>query len=84
MTRTRQAMLFGATRERSPRRRLMQVIDAGVSPSCQIRRGEHVVRCECPRCGYRSGWIQVRTITEGRTQPCPRCAGKKGDQHGSD
>jgi DNA-directed RNA polymerase subunit RPC12/RpoP len=55
--------LFGGL-PRAPRILRMHVIDAG----------EGVAKFRCARCGYSSGWVSVRTVTEGkRGIPCPRC-----------
>lgn len=49
-------------------RALMRVYDAG---DCNAG---HIVQFRCARCGYDSGWVHVRTITEAkRGLPCPRC-----------
>jgi hypothetical protein len=56
-------------RKRASPRVLMHVVDAG--PGCDD--AEQVVM-QCGKCGHKTGWITVRTMTEAkRGQPCPKC-----------
>lgn len=67
-----QPTLFENERARQPRRVLMHVIDAG--GGCGDEPGTHEVVMQCGKCGYETGWITVRTVTEGRRgRPCPKC-----------
>lgn len=67
-----QAKLFDKGR-RKPRV-MMHVCDAGDHGCLVDSPGEHIVRFECPRCGYGTGWVTVANVTEGkRGKPCPRC-----------
>jgi len=35
---------------------------------------DYSARFECRKCGYRSGWIGMKTYTEvQRGSPCPKC-----------
>lgn len=61
--------LFDLGPRRSPRV-LMRVIDAGEGSH---HAGRFAVYLECPRCGHQTGWCEVRSVTEARTQPCPKC-----------
>jgi len=56
---------------RKKARKLMHVVDAGISDF----KGEcHIALFKCPRCGYESQWMCVDTITEAkRGKPCPEC-----------
>ena len=66
MSIARQAELFDKPNRR-PRRRLMHVTDVRNDAYC-------VVEMSCSKCGYQSGWIACRTITEAKCGlPCPRC-----------
>lgn len=60
-------------RERKPRRVIMHVVDAG--GGCGIEdSGQHMVQMACSKCGYKTDWFMVQTVTEGRKgKPCPKC-----------
>lgn len=54
--------------KRTPRV-LMHVVDAGNGPA-----PGHWAEFECDRCGYRSEWRPVESITDAkRGLPCPKC-----------
>lgn len=53
---------------RAKRRVLMRVSDAGCGEElpCNV----HLV---CEKCGHDAGWMEVKTVTEAKHQPCPVC-----------
>lgn len=54
---------------RSKPRALMHVCDAGCGPG-----SGHWAEFECKRCGHRSKWQRVESVTEAkRGIPCPKC-----------
>ena len=63
------ADLFPETKVTRRRPRvLMHVYDAG-----DCSEG-HIVQFRCATCGYDSGWLHTRTVTEAkRGLPCPMC-----------
>lgn len=64
----RQSELFGARPRKAPRV-LMHVVDAGNDPC-----GGKVAEFLCGRCGHRTGWTRIGTVTEAkRGLPCPSC-----------
>jgi hypothetical protein len=66
MTTARQADLFG--RPKRKRVRMAHVVDAG--NGCESM----VVQFGCKVCDWRSDWMKMRTVTEGRRGvPCPKC-----------
>ena len=53
-------------------KKLMHVSDAG--GCCEEDGGGAMVRMQCKRCGYESGWLFLGTVTEAkRGKPCPVC-----------
>ena len=67
MSEPRQAALFAAPRR--PRIWRMHVADAG--NGCN---GDKIAEFECGRCGHRTGWIKIETVSEAkRGLPCPNC-----------
>lgn len=64
---TAQPSLFAELPRRKPRK-LMHVVDAGNGAGCCV------VKFECGYCGFRSDWVEQRTVTEEkRGRPCPQC-----------
>jgi DNA-directed RNA polymerase subunit RPC12/RpoP len=59
---------------RKKRRVMMHVIDAG-DHGCVYEPGNtHIAQFQCAKCGDKSGWIEMRTATDGRRGiPCPNC-----------
>jgi DNA-directed RNA polymerase subunit RPC12/RpoP len=53
---------------RRMRGQLMHVCDAGE------RGGKRIAEFKCSKCGHRSGWLIIKTVTEAkRGLPCPEC-----------
>lgn len=54
-------------------RKLMHVSDA--SGCCDEEGRGALVRMECRRCGYESGWLDLPSVTAAkRGLPCPTCS----------
>lgn len=72
MTRKNVQLLFPETRkQRAKPRVLMHVFDAG---GCDSDEGTHIARFECGKCGLKTDWLVMQTITETkRGIPCPNC-----------
>lgn len=71
---TKSPPLFDIAKPRKSRRVMMHVTDAGETGFED--RGSHSVCMACPKCGHQTGWIAVKTVTEGkRGKPCPKCNG---------
>lgn len=63
----RQSEMFD--KPRRPRVIRARIRDAGNGPG-PGQWGEF----ECPRCGWRSGWVQIANVTTGkRGVPCEKC-----------
>jgi hypothetical protein len=53
------------------------VVDAGNGPG-----PGHWAEFECGRCGWRSEWISIANVSEGkRGVPCPNCNKPTADQN---
>lgn len=73
MTRKNVRLLFPETQKpRAKRRVMMHLFDAG-DPG-YVFDGDYIARFECSKCGRKTGWLMMQTITEGRRGvPCPKC-----------
>ena len=73
MARRDQLTLFerGKRRPRAKPRVMMHVFDV---ENRDYEPTDYSARFECRKCGYRSGWIGMKTYTEvQRGSPCPKC-----------
>lgn len=71
-TKNKRRYLFDAgQKQRRQPRRMMHVVDAGGDCSGS---GSHSVVFECAKCGHKTDWQKVESVTEGRRGiPCPIC-----------
>lgn len=61
-------------KSRARPRIIMRVVDAGDSGCSVSDGGSHIVVFQCGKCGHRTDWTLVKTVTEGkRGKPCPKC-----------
>lgn len=68
----RQSEMF--TKPAAPRIHRAHVVDAGHGPGPGMW-----AEFECSRCGWRSEWLHIENVTEGkRGVPCPKCNATNG------